>query len=126
MIVTIERYKGYYKVYGRYLDQLKNELSGFKMKRVKKYYILPFYNLNEFLKFLRDRKISFHIKNTFNKNNVIQDSTNLEPSNIKCIVNKYYENDKDTNSSNILSASYTIKIFTFIYSIFLGYIIYKK
>ena len=129
MLVTIESNKGYYKVYGSYLRRLENELVVFKMKRVKKHYILPFYNLNKFLAFLRDRKFSFHIKNTPKPVQEIDVSNDFEDhSNIKRIVDRYYEHGRysENNSCHIHTLGYVIKIFTFIYSILIAFIIYNN
>ena len=129
MLVTIESNKGYYKVYGSYLRRLENELVVFKMKRVKKHYILPFYNLNKFLSFLRDRKFSFHIKNTPKPVQEIDVSNDFEEhSNIKRIVDKYYEHGRysENNSCHIHTLGYVIKIFTFIYSILIAFVIYNN
>lgn len=130
MIVTIERNKGYYKVYGSYLKRLENELVVFKMKRVKKHYILPLYNLNKFLTFVRERKFSFHIKNIPEP---VQEEINVtndieEHSNIKRIVDKYYEHGRysESNYYHINTLKYVIRILTFIYSFLLAFIIYNN
>ena len=126
MIVTIEKNKGYYKVYGSYLKRLENELIVFKMKRVKKHYILPFYNINKFLTFLRERKFSFHIKNIPELVQEINVSKDLEEhSNIKRIVDKYYYNGF-YYESNLNTLNYVIKIFTYVYFFLIAFIIYNN
>lgn len=131
MIITIERYEGYYKIYGNCLKRLDTELSCFKVKKVKKYYVLPFYNLKKFLSFLRKNNLSFHIKNSYVENQKLENDhcdnpvcnyKDEEQSNISYALDKYYGyHYNDINTPNCI-----IKIFTFFYICILAYIAYIK
>ena len=101
MTVTIERYKGFSIIYGgKELKTINNELvKVFNVKSKKKYYILPFYNFNKFVKFLYERKFNFHIINK----TVEEEVSETEKGEATDIVSGEVTESSPTNISLILN-----------------------
>ena len=104
MTVKIERYKGFSIIYGKELKTINNELVNvFNVKSKKKYYILPFYNFNKFVKFLYERKFNFHIINKTVEEEVSETEKGEATETVSDIVSGEVTEISPTNISLILN-----------------------